>query len=63
MKTIKTTTGRRLYVGYAVPQIDGGVRYLCAETEREAREITEEIRRDPAMIDGVACIPVDGRRR
>lgn len=62
MRTITTTTGQRLYVGHAVRQIDGGVRYLCAETEAEAEEIAEAIRQDPAMIDGVDCIPVDGRR-
>lgn len=59
---ITTTSGRMLYVGHAVPQVDGGVRYLCAETEREARDLAETIRRDPAMIDYVRCIPVDGGR-
>jgi hypothetical protein len=62
MKTITTTSGRRLYVGHVVPQVDGGVRYLCAETARGAREIADAIRLDPAMINGVSCIPVDGRR-
>lgn len=63
MRTIKTTDGQILYVGHAVPQVDGGVRYLCAETEARAREIATVIRRDPAMIDGgIKCIIVDRRQ-
>jgi hypothetical protein len=59
MRTITTTLGRVLYVGHAVRQAGGGVRYLCAETTSEARTIAEAIRRDPAMVDAVRCIPVD----
>lgn len=61
MRSLVTTSGQRLYIGHVVPQLDGRVRYLCAETEGAARDIAAAIRRDPAMIDGVRCITVDGR--
>lgn len=63
MRALETTAGRLLYVGHAIRQIDGGVRYLCAETEAGAEQIAEAIRLDPAMVDGVECIPVAGAAR
>lgn len=62
MRLITTTSGRAYYVAHVVPQIDGGVRYLCAKTKRAAEEIAETIRRDPAMIDAVRCVVVNGKR-
>lgn len=61
-RAITTRSGRTLYVGHTIPQVDGGVRYLCGETVREAREIAETIRNDRAMIERISCIVVDGAR-
>jgi|GEM_PF-5765190 len=62
MRVIRTRDGLELYSGYAVPQVDGGYRHLCATTQREARAIREAIMRDPSMVDGVKCITVDSRK-
>ena len=35
----------------AVPQIDGGTRYIYARTPLEARRARRTIKNDPAMID------------
>lgn len=40
----------------AIPQIDGGIRYVMCTPGRMAREAREELARDPAMIDHIECI-------
>lgn len=60
--TTRTTSGDTLYVAWRVPQVDGGIRLLCAQTAREARRMRETIRLDSAMADHVGAIPVDRRR-
>jgi hypothetical protein len=57
-KTIRTTSGHTLYVVTTIPQVDGSIRYICAETERDARDAAERIRHDPAVIDYLKLIPV-----
>lgn len=61
MRKIKTTDGQTLFVGWTIPQAGGGVRHLCADTKARADEIRTAIARDPAMVDGVKAITVDGK--
>lgn len=44
------------YLITTVPQADGGTRELYAATKRAASEAREELRNDPAMLDGLACV-------
>ena len=41
------------YLVATIPQIDGGTRKLYMHGRRRAAEAREEIRRNPAMIDGI----------
>jgi hypothetical protein len=34
-----------------IPQVDGGLRHLYAETRREAERARAELRRDPATLE------------
>lgn len=61
MKATIESNGRTYYVVTTVPQVDGGLRYICAATAREARAWREIVRRDRARIDGSGLIPIDAR--
>ncbi len=54
--------GETYYVVRTIPQVDGGVRYACARSAREASEASARLREDPALIDHLGLVGVDARR-
>ncbi len=53
--------GQTYYVVTTIPQVDGGVRYACARTAREAEDAAAQLRNDPALIDHLGLVGIDAK--